>query len=170
MLGFGQEDSTPTPQGENPAPWAGATSNSINEARAKLAKGSKRSKKTEGDGDESSAGKRLSSADAERVRAMFDPKAWRTLVKTPFVLGQVVTGRSCWGLDKEEEDTLATTTAASAEYFLQSDPKWVCASICMFNWAVILTSKFMANAVAVKSEKGSEGTVPHADPLHKQAA
>lgn len=167
MFGMAEKNSDTNPEGEKQTPWSDSLSASIGEARAKLSRLRSRTKTNEEGTSKPSTGSGLSRADLEKVKMMFDPKAWRTLVKTPFVLGKVLTGRSCWDLEKEEEDTLATTTAASAEYFLQSDPKWVCLSICAFNWAVIVTSKFLANAVEVKREQEVLNNGHHPD---RQAA
>lgn len=153
MFGMGEKKETTDSEDKKPSAWNDSLASSIAEARAKLTKGKKRDSNDETGTTKPTSGGRISSADAEKIRAMFDPKAWKTLVKTPFVLGTVLTGRKCWELEKEEEDTLATTTAASAEYFLQSDPKWVCLTICMFNWSVILTSKFLANAKETHNEQ-----------------
>ena len=97
---------------------------------------------------------------AEAARKMFDPEAWRAIVRAPFAFGKAVTGRKCWDLEKTQEDTLATSTSATAEYFLQTDPKWVCLTIFAFNWSVILTEKFVANEMEKKKELASEPQTP----------
>ena len=96
----------------------------------------------------------------EAARKMFDPEAWRAIVRAPFAFGKAMTGRKCWELEKTQEDTLATSTSATAEYFLQTDPKWVCLTIFAFNWSVILTEKFVANEIERKKELASEPQSP----------
>ena len=96
----------------------------------------------------------------EAARKMFDPEAWRAIVRAPFAFGKALTGRKCWDLEKTQEDTLATSTSATAEYFLQTDPKWVCLTIFAFNWSVILTEKFVANEIEKKKELASEAQTP----------
>jgi hypothetical protein len=93
---------------------------------------------------------------------MFNPDAWRAIVRAPFALGKVITGRKCWELEKREEDTLATSTSMTAEYFMAVDPKYVALTICMFNWAVIMTEKYAENAKEARLERQSE-------PEHKPA-
>lgn len=132
--------------------WSGSIRDAVANARAKLSKRKPRTESGEESATKSSARGGVSKRDEEKIREMFDPKAWRTLVRTPFVAARTITGRACWNLEKEEEDTLASTTAASAEYFIQSDPKWLCLTLCMFNWGTVLASKMIANAALAKQE------------------
>lgn len=147
------ETSSETKEGTQSAVWSGSIRDAVAAAKAKLSKRKQRS--PEGEGSTSSPSTRggLSKRDEEKIREMFDPKAWRTLVRTPFVAAKTITGRKVWDLEKEEEDTLASTTAASAEYFIQSDPKWLCLTLCLFNWGTIVASKMIANAAQAKQEE-----------------
>ena len=147
-------EKTESPSAENTQQgvWAGSIRDAVASARAKLSKRKSRTEGGEGTPTKSSGGERLSRADEEKIREMFDPKAWRTLVRTPFIAAKTITGRSCWDLEKTEEDTLASTTAASAEYFLKTDPKWLCLTLCMFNWGTIVATKMIANAALAKQE------------------
>lgn len=97
---------------------------------------------------------------AEKASKMFEPEAWRSVIKMPFALGKVITGRKCWDLEKAQEDTLATTTSATAEYFLQVDPKYVVLTLFAMNWGAVLTEKFLANAVERQKEQALEPSSP----------
>lgn len=108
----------------------------------------------------SDSGPSVSRELAEKASKMFEPEAWRSVIKMPFALGKVITGRKCWDLDKAQEDTLATTTSATAEYFLQVDPKYVVLTLFAMNWGAVLTEKFMANAVERQKEQASEPQPP----------
>lgn len=96
----------------------------------------------------------------EAAKKMFDPDAWRAIVRAPFALGRVMTGRPCWDLEKKQEDTLAVSTSSTAEYFLQTDPKYVALTLFVFNWSVVLTEKFIANEMERKKELASEPQPP----------
>ena len=144
-------------QVESAPPFSDRVASAINDARKKLSKTSKgtegESKTTTGTPTRGS----LSKSAQEQIAKMFDPDAWRGIVRAPFTLGKVITGRSCWELEKKEEDILATSTSATAEYFLQTDPKWVCLTIFAFNWATILGQKYLANEVLKKQEQQEMG-------------
>lgn len=135
--------------------WSGELSKAVADARSRGMGTKKRAKGDIGNDGEADSGRSVSKKDEESIRKMFAPEAWRAIVRTPFTFGQVATGRRCWELDKSQEDTLATTTSATAEHFLTTDPKWVALSLCMFNWAVILTEKVALNA----RERAKEDTL-----------
>lgn len=156
MFGMGEKTETQTSEDKKQAVWGGALADAVASARKKLSGGKKRSSGNDGATEETQTRGGLSSSDEAKIKAMFSPEAWRVMVKTPFTLGKVVTGRKCWELEKEEENTLATTTAASAEYFLKTDPKWLCLTLCMFNWGVVLSGKVLANAAEAAKEKQLE--------------
>lgn len=150
-------ESTPTEnkseQNTQSPVWGASIRDAVASAKAKLSKRKPRSTEGEESTSRTPTGGGLSKREEEKIREMFDPKAWRTLVRTPFVAARTITGRPCWNLEKEEEDTLASTTAASAEYFIQSDPKWLCLTLCLFNWGTVVASKMIANAALAKQEE-----------------
>lgn len=145
MFGLGETKEKPEEKEKS-----GAWGAQLAEARAEATKNSMgRKKKTASESStvrEESDRSSISAKDAEQVRKMFDPEAWRAIVRAPFALGKAVTGRQCWDLEKREEDTLATSTSGVAEYFLQTDPKWIAVTLFAFNWSVIVADKFVQNA------------------------
>lgn len=168
MLGFGkkekEETSTEASETTKSNVWGSQLASALAEARKSAVdnEGGAKSKRKNTAKAESGAG--VSRELEEAARKMFDPDAWRAIVRAPFALGRVMTGRSCWELDKKQEDTLAVSTSSTAEYFLQTDPKWVCLTIFAFNWSVVLTEKFMANAVERQKEL-AENPQPVANPM-----
>lgn len=128
------------------AVWDSELSKAVADARKGRTKRVSGTKGNEQDPSNPSGGVGVSSALAEQARKLFEPDAWRAIVRAPFALGKAMTGRECWDLADKQEDTLAVSTAMSAEYFMQTDPKWVALTLCMFNWSVILTEKLAANA------------------------
>lgn len=140
------EAETKDQQESKSAVWDSETHKAISDARKAQSRNIPRTKKGEQSSEESQARVNISGAAVEQIKKMFNPDAWRAIVKAPFALGQAMTGRKCWELEKDKEDTLAVSTAMTAEYFATTDPKWLAVCICSFNWAVILTEKFAMNA------------------------
>lgn len=147
-----QASETDIQQDSKQAVWDSETSKAIADARKSQRKNVSGTKKGEQTSEATQTGLHLSGAAAEQIKKMFTPDAWRAIVKAPFALGQAMTGRKCWELEKDKEDTLAVSTAMTAEYFATTDPKWLAVAICSFNWAVILTEKFAANTRERKKE------------------
>jgi len=141
---------------EKSGKWGSQLSQAIADARARGVGAKKGTETGSTDTRKKSSGASVSRELSEAARKMFDPDAWRAIVRAPFALGKVVTGRDCWELEKKQEDTLATSTAMTAEYFMNVDPKYVALTICMFNWSVVLTEKYAANAKLARLEKASE--------------
>jgi hypothetical protein len=141
---------------EKSGKWGSQLSQAIADARARGVGVKEGSSKGSKDTGKKSSGASVSRELSEAAKKMFDPDAWRAIVRAPFALGKVVTGRECWELEKKQEDTLATSTAMTAEYFMNVDPKYVALTICMFNWSVVLTEKYAANAKLARLEKASE--------------
>ncbi len=157
MFGFG-ENKTETQEGQESSTWSNKLSEALADARSRVSTGKKRTEKGDGNNSEAKSGASVSRSLAEQAKKLFDPDAWRAIVRAPFALGRVVTGRDCWELDKKQEDTLATSTSMTAEYFMAVDPKYVALTICMFNWSVVLTEKYAANMREKKQEqKNLEG-------------
>lgn len=141
---------------EKSGKWGSQLSQAIADARARGVGTQKGFKEGSTDTRKKSSGASVSRELSEAAKKMFDPDAWRAIVRAPFALGKVVTGRECWELEKKQEDTLATSTAMTAEYFMNVDPKYVALTICMFNWSVVLTEKYAANAKLARLEKAGE--------------
>jgi len=162
MFGFQKKESeveTASTETEKSPAWTSQLSKAIASARkGNDTTSSGNEKSAKGSGSKKTGGS-VSRELSEAASKMFDPDAWRAIVRAPFALGKVVTGRDCWDLDKRQEDTLATSTSLTAEYFLNTDPKYVALTICMFNWSVILTEKYAANARLARLEKQSEPEV-----------
>lgn len=146
MFGMAKKEESETNQEEKSGPWGDKLNEALADARKSGVSGKKKSSAKPENGREANSGTGLSQQAEEQARKMFEPEAWRAIVRAPFSLGKAVTGRECWDLEKKQEDTLATSTSATAEYFLQTDPKWVALTLFMFNWSVILTEKFAMNA------------------------
>ena len=162
MFGFGDKDKEKSEETSKSNVWGSQLATAIAEARKGNLDNEAGVKNKRKNTPKADSGPGVSRELEEAARKMFDPDAWRAIVRAPFALGRVITGRSCWELDKRQEDTLAVSTSSTAEYFLQTDPKWVCLTIFAFNWSVVLTEKFMANAVERQKELASE---PQAPPL-----
>ena len=164
MFGFGDKVEAKTTVDDTEASKSGVWGSQLSEAMRAARKG--RMEHAEGTTGKRSAsqgakgGGGLSAAMSEAARKMFEPDQWRTIVRSPFALGKVMTGRDCWELEKKQEDQLAVSTSATAEYFMNTDPKWIMLTLCMFNWSVILTEKYVANAKQRNLEKGSEPQQP----------
>ncbi len=159
--------SVQTSEASKKAVWDSETDKAIADARKSQSRRLSGSKKGEQASEATQSGERLPVQAVEQIKKMFNPDAWRAIVKAPFALGQAITGRKCWELEKDKEDTLAVSTAMTAEYFLVTDPKWVAVSICAFNWAVILTEKLAANAR--ERQKELELNPPPVEPKNPQA-
>ena len=164
MFGFGAKIEETTTLDDTEASKSGVWGSQLSEAmraarkaRVEHAEGTE-GKRGVGKGAKSGSG--VSSALSEAARKMFEPDQWRTIVRAPFALGKVLTGRECWELDKKQEDQLAVSTSSTAEYFMQTDPKYIMLTLCLFNWSVILTEKYVANAKQRNIERGSEPQEP----------
>ena len=136
--------------------WGGKLAEAIAHARGTGVANEKGTKAKRSNTQKSDSGGGVSKELSEAARKMFEPEAWRAIVRAPFALGKVMTGRSCWELEKKQEDTLATSTSLTAEYFLNVDPKYVVLTLFLFNWSVVLTEKFAANAVERNKELAME--------------
>lgn len=154
MFGVG-ETKTEDTKDEKSGVWGTQLDAAKLEARKGGVGGKKKAKVATNDDGESESRGGISTKDAEQVRRMFDPEAWRAIVRAPFALGKAMTGRGCWNLEKREEDTLATSTSGVAEYFLQTDPKWIAFTLFAFNWTVIVSDKLIQNARAREAEEAS---------------
>lgn len=163
MFGFGKENTqveTTSEETEKSTKWSNQLASAIADARSRGV-GSKKGNETGSkDTGKKNSGSSVSRELSEAAKKMFDPDAWRAIVRAPFALGKVVTGRDCWELDKKQEDTLATSTSMTAEYFMNVDPKYVALTICMFNWSVVLTEKYAENAKQRRLEKANEPEKP----------
>lgn len=132
--------------------WGSQLDSALAEAKQSRVENAKRGETGGKNASKSGSGGRVSGGLAEAAKKMFEPEAWKAIVRMPFSLGKVITGRKCWDLEKTQEDTLATSTSATAEYFLQIDPKYVVLTLFLMNWSAVLTEKFMANAVERNKE------------------
>lgn len=164
MFGLGEKKATAPEDTEvkKSGIWSTQLGQALSDARKKRVSDVEGSQKGSKGGSAKGSGSGVSRELSEAAKAMFDPNAWRAIVRAPFALGKVITGRKCWELEKREEDTLATSTSMTAEYFMAVDPKYVALTICMFNWAVIMTEKYAENAKEARLERQSE-------PEHKPA-
>lgn len=151
---------------EKSGKWSSQLASAIADARSRGVGSKKGNEAGTTDNRKKSAGPSVSRDLAESAKKLFEPDAWRAIVRAPFALGKVLTGRDCWELEKKQEDTLSTSTAMTAEYFMNVDPKYVALTICMFNWSVVLTEKYAANARLARLEKASE---PETKPSNPQA-
>lgn len=150
---FFKKSEPKTEEDEKSPLWGTELGKAIADARSR-GFGRKKSAKTNTTDSEGEATRdSVSTATKEQVAKLFKPEAWRAIVRAPFALGQTMTGRKCWELDSAQEDTLATSTSLTAEYFLNTDPKWVALTLFAFNWSVVLTEKFAANAVERQKEE-----------------
>jgi hypothetical protein len=168
MFGLGKKDSEENGETGKSSVWASQLAAATADARkssVEAEKGNPGKRKTAQKPD---SGGSVSRELEEKAAQMFSPEAWRSIVKMPFALGKVMTGRKCWDLEQKQEDTLATTTSATAEYFLQVDPKYVVLTLFLMNWGAVLTEKFTANAVERQKELASEppsSSPPHLRPV-----
>jgi hypothetical protein len=148
--------------------WGSQLDSALAEARSSRVENAKRGEASGKTPKGAGSGSRVSGGLAEAAKKMFEPEAWKAIVRMPFSLGKVITGRKCWDLEKTQEDTLATSTSATAEYFLQVDPKFVVLTLFLMNWSAVLTEKFMANAVERNKELAlnplPENTEPNKTP------
>lgn len=145
-----------TPEESKSGIWGNKLAEAIAAARSGRVANEKGTKTKRSDSKESGSGRGISQELSDAARKMFEPEAWRAIIRAPFALGKVMTGRACWELEKKQEDTLATSTSLTAEYFLNVDPKYVVLTLFLFNWSVVLTEKFAANAVERKKEQALE--------------
>lgn len=158
MFGMGEKKETVSEDTEvkKSGIWSTQLGQALSDARKKRVPDVEGSQKGSKGSSTKSGGGSVSRELSEAAKAMFNPDAWRAIVRAPFALGKVITGRKCWELEKREEDTLATSTSMTAEYFMAVDPKYVALTICMFNWAVIMTEKYAENAKEARAERASE--------------
>lgn len=133
-------------------PWMGKISEAMSDARKSHAgdgptdaKGTKKSGKA-------SSGSGLSAKAQEQIAKLFEPNSWRPIVKAPFAFCQAMTGRSCWELSKNEEDTLATSTSTAMEYVAVTDPKWLAIGMCAVTWSIIFSEKLILSAREARKE------------------
>ncbi len=133
--------------------WGSQFDQAVADARKGGVGAKKKSQGNASGGESAGGGVRLSGETAEKIKAMFEPDAWRAIVRAPFALGKAMTGRKCWELEKNQEDTLATSTSGTAEYFLTTEPKYVMLTLFLFNWSVVLTDKMIQNAAERKKEE-----------------
>lgn len=75
---------------------------------------------------------------------LFEPEAWKPLVKTPFLLLQVGTGSKRFELDNDEAKILAVQGSQTAKYFLNTHPKWIALTLFSLNLSGLLAFKTMA--------------------------
>jgi len=68
---------------------------------------------------------------------LFNADNFRGLVRAPADLLMALTGDKIWDLPAEEVETLSTTGATCARYFLSTDPKWL--SLTLFSMAILTT-------------------------------
>ena len=159
MFGFSKEEKetvdSEQPEIKKSGVWSGQLGQAIADARKGRVDSEKGFTKGAKNSQPKSSGGSVSRELSEAARKMFEPDAWRAIVRAPFALGKVITGRECWDLEKRQEDTLATSTSMTAEYFMAVDPKYVALTICMFNWSVILNEKYAASAREARLEKAS---------------
>lgn len=147
MFGFeNKKDETKKSEDGTKGVWGAQLADAVADARSSGVGRKKAAQNKSEDGGNEGGRSNLSQAAEAQVRKMFSPDSWRAIVRAPFALGKALTGRLCWEIDKTQEDTLATSTSLTAEYFLQTDPKWVALTLFAFNWSVVLTEKFAANA------------------------
>lgn len=163
-----KEVSTDNQETEKSGKWSSQLASAIADARSRGVGTKKGTETGTTDSRKKGSGTSVSRELSEAAKKLFDPDAWRAIVRAPFALGKVVTGRECWELEKKQEDTLATSTAMTAEYFMNVDPKYVALTICMFNWSVVLTEKYAANARLARLEKESEPMKPATNPSPNQ--
>lgn len=134
------------------SPWAGKISEALADARKNISGadvGDAKAKKTGGKKD---SGSSLSSKAQEQLAKLFEPSSWRPIVKAPFAFFQAMTGRDCWELTKNEEDTLATSTSTAMEYVAVTDPKWLAIGMCATTWCIIFSEKLILSAREAKKE------------------
>lgn len=151
-----EESNTENSEATKARVWGGKLGEAIARARGDGVANAKGNQAKRSTSEKSNSGSGVSQELREAARKMFEPEAWRAIVRAPFALGKVMTGRACWELEKKQEDTLATSTSLTAEYFLNVDPKYVVLTLFMFNWSVVLTEKFAANAVERNKELAEE--------------
>ena len=149
MSFFNKKDEVVSTEGkeatESPV-WSSQLSSAMSDAR-KSGVGSATGTKTKSKAPkETSSRGNLSAKDEEQIVKLFNPDAWRPIVKAPFAVGQALTGRECWALSKSEEDTLAVSTSTSMEYVAITDPKMLALAMCAVTWTIIITEKFILNA------------------------
>lgn len=161
MFGMGEKKAVDSEDGKEGV-WGSQFDSAVADARKSRMGATKKPQGNTGASGTAESGGRISGPALEKIRAMFEPEAWRPIVRAPFALGKAITGRGCWELEKKQEDTLATSTSGTAEYFLTTEPKYVMLTLFVFNWSVVLTEKFMLNAQERKKEEALNP--PQVDP------
>jgi len=107
------------------------------------------SKKTE------SGERGLSPEELKALDAVFNPDAWRGLVRLPSDAATMLTGSKVWELSKPEIDTLASGAATCARYFVKADPKWI--ALMLFSSALVTV--YGSRFVAYKAEKAAKNAI-----------
>ena len=134
-------------------PWGGSLRSALADARKGHAEAGLGDAAGTKKGGKKESGGGLSSKAQEQLAKLFEPSSWRPIVKAPFAFFQAMTGRSCWELSKNEEDTLATTTSTAMEYVAVTDPKWLAIGMCATTWAMIFSEKLILSAREAKKEQ-----------------
>jgi hypothetical protein len=153
MFGFGEGKAMA--EGEETkksSAWGGKIAEALADARkGHSSDGVADEKGTKKSGKKDSGGG-LSAKAQEQIAKLFEPASWRPIVKAPFAFFQAMTGRDCWELSKNEEDTLATSTSAAMEYVAVTDPKWLAIGMCTVTWTIIFSEKLILSAREAKKE------------------
>jgi len=151
MFGFG-ENKTVDEKEEKSTPWIGKISEALADARKSHAGNGATDEKGTKKGGKKDSGPSLSTKAQEQIAKLFEPSSWRPIVKAPFAFFQAMTGRDCWELSKNEEDTLATSTSTAMEYVAVTDPKWLALGMCAVTWTMIFSEKLILSAREAKKE------------------
>ncbi len=98
----------------------------------------------------------LSPEELKALDAVFNPEAWRGLVRLPSDAATMLTGSKVWELSKPEVDTLASGAATCARYFVKADPKWI--ALMLFSSALVTV--YGSRFVAYRAEKAARNAGP----------
>lgn len=165
MFGFG-EDKAVGDEEKQSSPWAGTLKSALADARKGHNTGSDADATGTKKGGKKDSGGGVSAKMQEQLSKLFEPSAWRPIVKAPFAFFQAMTGRACWELTKNEEDTLATTTSTAMEYVAVTDPKWLAIGMCATTWTMIFSEKLILSAREAKKEQAFDDAQNPLKPTH----
>jgi hypothetical protein len=152
---FDKAETSESEETQPSSPWGAQLNSAVADVR-KAGVGRKgRAKADESNREKEGSGGSVSQETARKLAKMFEPEKWKPIVRAPFNLMKVKTGRACWTLDEKETETLAETTSAAAEHFMAIDPKWLVLTLLLFNWTVIVVDKAGQNAKEAADEQKS---------------
>lgn len=87
------------------------------------------------------------------LKEIYKPENWEPIVRAPADLMQALTGDKLWEIPPPEIKTLATQTSLMAQYFVQTDPKWIAVFMFSFSVLTVYGSRTMMHLKKLKAER-----------------